>query len=65
MRFRAFGRLDWESSVLGIGVMRLPGFAEGGPGVLDGPEAVRIDPSRHRPRHQLHRSRLPLGPGPA
>ncbi len=42
MRFRAFGRLDWESSVLGIGVMRLPGFAEGGPGVLDGPEAVRM-----------------------
>ncbi len=25
MKYRRFGRLGWESSVLGMGVMRLPG----------------------------------------
>jgi predicted aldo/keto reductase-like oxidoreductase len=43
MKYRAFGRLDWRSSVLGMGVMRLPGLAgESARGVLDEAEAIRM-----------------------
>lgn len=42
MKYRRFGLLDWESSVLGMGVMRLPGLAEGGPGAIDEAESVRM-----------------------
>jgi len=43
VRYRRFGRLDWQSSVLGIGVMRLPALAPSDPrGTIDEDEAVRI-----------------------
>ena len=43
MKYRRFGRLEWESSALGIGTMRLPGMAEGGgPRAIDESQAVRM-----------------------
>lgn len=42
MKYRRFGRLEWESSALGIGAMSLPCTAEGGPGTIDEPEAIRL-----------------------
>ena len=42
MKYRRFGKLDWESSVLGMGVMRLPARAGAGRGDIDESEAIRI-----------------------
>ncbi len=42
MKYRKFGKLDWESSVLAVGAMRLPGFAVSNPDGIDRPEAVRV-----------------------
>jgi uncharacterized protein len=42
VRYRRFGRLDWDSSILGMGVMRLPGWVESGREALDVPESVRM-----------------------
>ena len=42
MKYRSFGRLAWESSILGMGVMRLPGLGEDGQGAIDESESVRI-----------------------
>jgi uncharacterized protein len=46
MQYRAFGRLDWKTSVLGFGIMRLPVIAE---------DQGRIDeePSLHMVRHAI------------
>lgn len=41
IKYRRFGRLDWEVSVLGFGVMRLPS-AGGDPDSIDEAESVRI-----------------------
>lgn len=41
MKYRKFGKLDWEVSVLGFGVMRLPLFGED-PASVDEPEAIRM-----------------------
>ncbi len=37
MKYRGFGRLEWESSILGMGVMRLPGWVESGRETVDRP----------------------------
>lgn len=42
MKYRSFGRLEWESSILGMGVMRLPGWAEDGQRAIDESESVRM-----------------------
>jgi predicted aldo/keto reductase-like oxidoreductase len=42
MKYRRFGRLDWESSALGIGVMRLPGTVEAGPEAIDEAASIRL-----------------------
>jgi uncharacterized protein len=42
MKYRRFGSLDWESSILGMGVMRLPCLTEGGPGHIDQSESIRM-----------------------
>ena len=42
MKYRAFGKLDWNASVLGLGVMRLPGRENGGWGTVDQPAAVDL-----------------------
>jgi len=41
MQYRRFGKLDWETSILGFGVMRLP-VINNDPGNIDEPEAVRM-----------------------
>jgi hypothetical protein len=41
MQYRSFGRLDWKSSALGFGAMRLP-VLEGDAGKIDEPEATRM-----------------------
>lgn len=41
MNYRRFGRLDWEASVLGFGVMRLP-VLDNDSGKIDEPEAIRM-----------------------
>ena len=41
MKYRAFGRLDWQPSALGFGAMRLPTIG-GDPGKIDEPEATRM-----------------------
>ena len=41
MKYRRFGKLDWEVSVLGFGAMRLPVIAEK-PSQVDEPEAIRM-----------------------
>ncbi len=40
MKYRKFGKLDWEVSVLGFGMMRLP--TKGGESNIDLPEAKRM-----------------------
>jgi uncharacterized protein len=42
MKYRSFGRLAWESSILGIGVMRLPGGGKDERGAIDQAESVRM-----------------------
>src|SRR5665647_2009141 len=42
VKYRRFGRLGWDSSVLGIGVMRLRARSEGGPDSIDESEAIRL-----------------------
>ncbi|MBN1321738.1 MAG: aldo/keto reductase [Thermoleophilia bacterium] len=42
MRYRKFGRLEWESSILGLGVSRLPGTQGYGRGAIDAPETDRL-----------------------
>jgi predicted aldo/keto reductase-like oxidoreductase len=45
MKYRKFGRLGWEASVLGMGVMRLPGTTRGEAGTTPGdPGAAAGDP---------------------
>ena len=41
MKYRKFGKLDWEVSVLGFGVMRLPLIDEN-PANVDEPESIRM-----------------------
>ena len=41
MKYRTFGRLDWQPSALGFGAMRLPTIG-GDPGKIDEPEATRM-----------------------
>jgi len=41
MKYRKFGKLDWEVSVLGFGVMRLPLLSED-PANVDEPESIRM-----------------------
>ncbi len=41
MKYRKFGRLNWEVSVLGFGAMRLP-VTDGNKGNIDEPEAIRM-----------------------
>lgn len=42
MKYRVFGKLDWEASVLGLGVMRLPGRQTDGRGTVDQEAAVAL-----------------------
>jgi len=41
MKYRKFGGLDWDASVLGFGAMRLP-VTENDPGHIDEPEAIKM-----------------------
>ena len=41
MQYRRFGKLDWEVSILGFGVMRLP-LVDKETGKVDEPEAIRM-----------------------
>ncbi|MBS7653875.1 aldo/keto reductase [Candidatus Bathyarchaeota archaeon] len=41
MKYRRFGRLDWDVSVLGFGAMRLP-IIEGDSSRIDEPEAIKM-----------------------
>ena len=41
MKYRKFGRLNWEVSALGFGAMRLP-VTDGNKGNIDEPEAIRM-----------------------
>ncbi|MFC1986712.1 aldo/keto reductase [Chloroflexota bacterium] len=41
MKYRKFGKLDWEVSVLGFGVMRLP-LIDTDPANVDEPESIRM-----------------------
>ncbi|MFC1933563.1 aldo/keto reductase [Chloroflexota bacterium] len=41
MKYRKFGKLDWEVSVLGFGVMRLP-LIDRDPANVDEPESIRM-----------------------
>jgi len=41
MQYRRFGKLDWEGSVLGFGVMRLP-LTDSDPANVDEPESSRM-----------------------
>ena len=41
MKYRKFGKLDWEGSALGFGAMRLP-LTSGNPADVDEPESIRM-----------------------
>ena len=41
MKYRKFGRLDWEASILGFGAMRLPVINEEMANINE-PEAIRM-----------------------
>ena len=41
MKYRKFGRLDWETSVLGFGAMRLPTI-DNDPSHIDEPQAIKM-----------------------
>jgi predicted aldo/keto reductase-like oxidoreductase len=41
MKYRKFGMMDWEVSVLGFGVMRLPLIDEN-PAHINEPESIRM-----------------------
>ncbi len=41
MKYRKFGRIDWEGSALGFGVLRLP-LIDSNPANVDEPESIRM-----------------------
>src|SRR3989337_1954440 len=41
MKYRKFGKLNWEVSALGFGAMRLP-TTDGNPANIDKPEAIKM-----------------------
>jgi predicted aldo/keto reductase-like oxidoreductase len=42
MQYRQFGKLDWKSSVLGFGAMRLPQLGAEMSSPINEPEAIRM-----------------------
>jgi predicted aldo/keto reductase-like oxidoreductase len=42
VKYRRFGQLEWDSSILGMGVMRLPGWTGYGQGTIDQAESIRM-----------------------
>ena len=47
MKYRKFGKLDWQASVLGFGVMRLP-LMDNNPAQVDEAEAIKDASIRYR-----------------
>ena len=69
MKYRKFGSLDWESSILGFGVMRLPVLHDdpsypSDPSYLSNPaylsdSSYLSDPANHK--HLVNRDKTEIG----